>query len=361
MKTADDFRCALGEGDEGFHRRVQATLAALPEEEPVVKRKMSVGLAIAFALLMMTMVAAVAANWWGIGDFLKNDNIEGMTQELGVTAETEHATFTVTEHIYDGRGLYMVVAVRPKKANILLQPSGNSTFLMGDGKALGLDEMEEYTGGLGRTRKIWVQLDAELNGERLFYTINRANLEKDGTMTLMLFALIDGKPEELLLSVTCGTHTADTFHGTKPWQDDARISKDKTTMILPLNTLEEQKWRSETPVIFDQIGVTVEEVRVINTPLIAYFEIDYIAHDPASKHYWFRFVNEDGSLRRPKSVIEPHTVLPMRDSKTGRGYLYGIMTLEDELPGNVYVKGYLGNLNSPDAVQILSIPLIPAE
>ena len=49
MKTADDFRRALGEGDEGFHRRVQATLAALPEEEPVVKKKMSVGLAIAFA------------------------------------------------------------------------------------------------------------------------------------------------------------------------------------------------------------------------------------------------------------------------------------------------------------------------
>ena len=105
----------------------------------------------------------------------------------------------------------------------------------------------------------------------------------------------------------------------------------------------------------------MDEVRVNVTPLIAYFEIDYTAHDPTSLRYFFRFVNEDGSLRRPKSVIEPHTIFPMRDQKTGQGRLYGIMTLEDELPGNVYVKGYFGDLNFPEAVQVLPIPLIPAE
>ena len=61
----------LPEPPEGFDARSEATLAKLMiEEEPLVKKKISVGLvfALVFALLSLTALAA-GLSGWNIGDF----------------------------------------------------------------------------------------------------------------------------------------------------------------------------------------------------------------------------------------------------------------------------------------------------
>ena len=348
----------MGDGDEAFRLRVQTTLAALPDA-PATRGKLRMGLAIAFALLMMTM-AALAANWWGIGDFLRNDGAGSLTVPSGATVETAYATFTVTEYIYDGRGLYVAVAIRPTDAGTLLQYGGDATLTLKEGKVIETTGVtwDEYFAQQGYTQRIWTQIDVQRDGRYMFYTINRANLEKDGTLTLLLFSLFDGQPEELNLTIDCGAHTKDVFYRGAAWQDRHHVKKGQMQLTLPRNASEEERWRNSEPLVMDEIGVTLDSVRFITTPLITYFEIDYTAHDPAKTYYFFRFVNEDGTLRRFKSVIEPHTMNEIMDWTTGRGRWVGIVTLEDAMPGNVYVKGYQGSINNPDAIQILPMYMV---
>ncbi|MBR4081879.1 MAG: DUF4179 domain-containing protein [Clostridia bacterium] len=359
MRTAEDFRREMGDGDASFRQCVMQTLATLPEEEPKMKRKASAGLVIAIALLMMTM-AALAANWWGIGEFLRNDGADGITVPAGATVETKYATFTVTEYIYDGRGLYIAMAVRPTEEGTLLQYGGDATLLLKEGKVIETTGVtwEEYFTQQGYKQRIWTQIDVSLDGRSMFYTINRANLEKDGTLTLLLFSLFDGQPEDLNLTIDCGAHTKDVFLRGTTWQNKHHIKKGQMQLTLPRNASEEAHWRNAEPLVMNEIGVTLDTVRFITTPLITYFEIDYTAHDPAKNYYFFRFVNEDGTLRKFKSPIEPHMMNEMVDDTTGRGRWVGIITLEDAMPGNVYVKGYQGSINNPDAIQILPMYMV---
>ena len=372
MKTADDFRRALGEGDEGFHRRVQATLAALPEEEPVVKKKMSVGLAIAFALLMMTMVAAMAANWWGIGDFLKNDNLEGMTQGANVTAETEHATFTVTEHIYDGRGIYMVVAVRPKNEGTLLLPQGvetDSIIQMGVPEA-GTMTVEEYAAKKGYTDFVWVAVNSELNltGYRAPYLSPREHLEEDGTLLVMRRGVEQNLPREVYMPLLCGSN--DTILYTDSyWQEKPRVSRARMDVTLKSNPADERHWRSAEPVVFDELGMTVDEVRMVQTILATYYEIDYTAHDPVTNQrdrgqlpgYHFQFVDDHGKSMTFRGPIGSMSYRIL-DKTAGRGRWFGALSPMNPMPEAINLKCYQGtNFTFYEAKQTLPIPLIPAE
>lgn len=364
MKTADDFRRALGEGDEGFHRRVQATLAALPEEEPVVKKKMSVGLAIAFALLMMTMVAAVAANWWGIGDFLNRNDLGELTVDSAFAAETTYATFTVTEHIYDGRGVYFVLAVQPMEEKTMLLPAGTPKsspmgYLLSD---LGVWDItcEDYAAEHGFEQIRWVAFSLDRDGKRMNNIPNNTQqrLQADGSLVMMVYALVDEGPETLNFTVTCGSHISDVLYNN--WWEKPRVSVQRMDVTFQKNDTSGKTWRSAEPVIFEDVGMTVEEVCIVEGAMIDYFTIDYTVHDISTGSRWMYLSNAEGQVRGHGNDVwcMQHFAL---DADKGRFRWLGTVKLTDKILESFYIRATKGQINFPDAKEIKEIRIIPAE
>lgn len=363
MKTADDFRRALGEGDEGFHRRVQATLAALPEEEPVVKKKMSVGLAIAFALLMMTMVAAMAANWWGIGDFLNRNDLGELTVDSAFAAETTYATFTVTEHIYDGRGVYFVLAVQPMEEKTMLLPAGTPKsspmgYLLSD---LGVWDItcEDYAAEHGFEQIRWVAIDLKHDGEWMgqLNGNNMSRLQEDGTLLMMIYSLVDDEPEELSFTIDCGSHLSDVFYN--QWQEHPRISVQHLDVTFRKNDVSGKTWRSVEPVVFEEVNMVVDEVHIVEGPMISYFTIDYTVSDGSSGRNMY-LSNAEGQVR-----AYGNDVFGMRhftlDKENGRYRWLGTVKLTDKILEAFYIRATKGHINFPDAKEVKEIKIILVE
>lgn len=122
MKTAKNFRQALGSADAGFEGAMLQTLSRLQKEEKKMTKKMSLSLAMAFTLLMLTVGGALAAGM-GIFGLLGQDNeklnlIEQNALENGVSITLPAGeknqipvTFSIAQSFYDGQRLYVSYAL----------------------------------------------------------------------------------------------------------------------------------------------------------------------------------------------------------------------------------------------------------
>lgn len=362
MKTGEDFRREMAEGEASFRLRVEQTLLALPDDAPVMKRRISAGLAVAFALLMMT-VAALAANWWGIGEFLNRDDLGMMTVDSAFSTETRYATFTVTEHIYDGRGVYFVLAVRPVEEKTLLLPAGtarSSTVDMlvpeeiGTGVTCG-----DYAAAHGFEQIRWVDVELMRNGERLgqLNGNNMFRLQEDGTLLMMVFTLVNDAPEELTFTIDCGSHMSDLFYHN--WQEKPRISVQHMDVAFTRQDVAGRAWRSAAPVAFDQVDAVVDEVRIVETPMISYFTIDYTVNDGSNGRLMY-LTNAEGRLRAFGNDVfgMKHFVL---DEEQGRYRWLGTVKLTDKILEAFYIRATKGSVNFPEAKEIRQIHIVPAE
>lgn len=138
MKTAADFRHAMGEGDERFRYIVRQTLMDLErEEETPVKKKMSLGLVLAVVLVLLS-AGAYAASQWGIlafadqyGQAANPDRLITEThQEVrrmlvphghnNLFNTSELLNITVEELLYDDGWLYAALLIEPKQEKTLV-------------------------------------------------------------------------------------------------------------------------------------------------------------------------------------------------------------------------------------------------
>lgn len=123
MKTAQDFRRALGPADEGFENVMRQTLSRLEREEKPMKRKMSLSLALALILIALSLATALAA---GLGVFgrlsayspkltiIEQDaqpNDAAISLPAGKKGEIP-VDFSVEQSFYDGKELYVSYALR---------------------------------------------------------------------------------------------------------------------------------------------------------------------------------------------------------------------------------------------------------
>lgn len=131
MKTAEQFRNSIGKADEAFVQGIRQTLRSLEcEEEKPVKKKISMGLVLAAAIMLLT-VTAVAAGQWGIVSFLED---RGMTPENGVlltemppqaSQADEMLRVTIEEALSDGERLYLAITAKAVKDKTLVVPYVN--------------------------------------------------------------------------------------------------------------------------------------------------------------------------------------------------------------------------------------------
>ncbi len=138
MKTATDFRRALGEPDERFRYVVRQTLMDLEcEEETPVKKKISLGLLLAVVMVLLS-VGAYAASQWGIlafadkyGQAADPDQLITQThQEVqrmliphghnNLFSTSDLLNITVEEILYDDGFLYAALLIEPKQEKTLV-------------------------------------------------------------------------------------------------------------------------------------------------------------------------------------------------------------------------------------------------
>ncbi len=137
MKTAEQFKNSIGKADEAFVHGIRQTLMELEcKEEKPVKRKISLGLVLAAAIMLLT-VTAVAAGPWGIMSFLEE---RGVTPEHGVlltemprqaSRSGEMVQVTIEEALSDGERLYLAVTAKPEKDKTLVVPYVNDIAAAG--------------------------------------------------------------------------------------------------------------------------------------------------------------------------------------------------------------------------------------
>ena len=125
MKTAEDFKKAIGTPDAAFEDCVLHTLLSM--ESPKVRRAFSArtAWAIAAMLIVMTITAGAVVKKWDLQTFLRyyERNVRGNMTEPAITAEewsNQWATIRVRELMHDGCMLYCVYEVVPKDKNMLL-------------------------------------------------------------------------------------------------------------------------------------------------------------------------------------------------------------------------------------------------
>ena len=128
MKSAEDFRKEFGTAEESFRHCVRQTLTELEcKEVKPVKKKISVGLVLAAAIMLLT-VGAVAAGQWGILNFMaqqgKTPNEEALITEFPqqMNRESDLLWIRAEEALCDGQSLYVALTVQPRKDSTLVIP-----------------------------------------------------------------------------------------------------------------------------------------------------------------------------------------------------------------------------------------------
>lgn len=122
MKTAQDFRRALGPADPGFERAMDQALSRLQKEEKPVKKKMPLSLVLALILLTLTLGTALATGMGVFGQlsqhYRKLDVIDQDAQKNDtslVLPEGKHGeipvSFSISQSFYDGESLYFSYAM----------------------------------------------------------------------------------------------------------------------------------------------------------------------------------------------------------------------------------------------------------
>ena len=160
MKTAEDFRRSIGGADASFHRLVDQALSSLDsEEEKPVKRKISLGLAMALMVTLLT-VTALAAGSWGIVDFARKHGenadpgrlvtrMDQGTYKIVNTMQVDDASELVDvkleEILYEDGWLYAAMMVTPKQEKTLVIADEMQTREVGG---------ERYLSALGTIRDI---------------------------------------------------------------------------------------------------------------------------------------------------------------------------------------------------------------
>ena len=138
MKSREAFLQSFGSADEAFAGLVRRTVAELQQkEEKIVKKKMSFGLVLA-AAIMLVGATALAVGMWGIGDHLAESGRELRPYQLisdvpQRMAENDVMDVLIEEALCDGEMFYMTVRFTPKQPGTLVVLNGHEPETQADG------------------------------------------------------------------------------------------------------------------------------------------------------------------------------------------------------------------------------------
>lgn len=358
MKKKEDFIKAIGPADARFEASIHQTLGEMQrkEDEKPMKR-ISVSFAIVLTIILLAAMAMAAATQWGVFDFIANQQGEGKVLEEAAAllqsdlpqegGQAEGATFTLREAVYDGKELYMVVAVTPKDAQTMLlgvdaTPS-DSMVNMGPQFEGVTASIEEYAAQQGKTQLLHTNIydNVEANGvEGLVSTMDYV-MEQDGTLVYILKGSLETEAVSVPVELICMT---------SPYEDsvDGLIYTMEKTVRTPLNfTLQTAQVRdsvsSTQPALYSDCGVQVDRVTLSSTAMATHVMIEFSVVDAAAyaltdDGLWFEFLDANGE-RLPDGPMGSGSVYAVDEAGT-RFIQEDSLTAMETLPEKVVLRGY---------------------
>lgn len=374
---------------ERFHRAVDATLSGLEgdpllgqrvfrraqqKEEPKVRRKLSIGLVIAIALVLMSMTALAAAGLWGVIDFAGLygarvlDGVAGTLQtnipQQG--GQTSLANFTLREAVCDGQVAYLVFDIVPVDDHTLLvfdlSPTDDVGFL-GSEYPEGMT-IAEYAESKGYTRVVAVDIHEQQREGYADFTVDSFSehmtdsgvtlgVEAQGEfsegmeMAFTCSAIIPaGKADEEAQTAapvqTVGPDGGVHFEGivlsyTPP------IYSENATLTATLH-VDAPLWTasSSEPVDYPEAGIRIDSVKLTGTVMCVYAEVDFTVTDRAvydggEGGFWLELIDDAGEQLHTGAygtggIWEP--------DEEGRGRYRKDLQAMDEAPSEVIIRAY---------------------
>ena len=212
MIARKDFLAALGDGDAGFDRALDAALRQVcaKEARPLMKKKLSIGLLAAVIAALALMGAALAVTRSGILDriFTNSEPSERASEavmHLVASDSCPYGRLTVTDYVMDGEDLYVDWTFETdSEENLVIQGdlmlydtdmNLTNEMPLGEGESIQEETTIDLREGAGQTRRM-----------------------RDGNYSAMSHAHLDGGRPTQPFDV------ARTMYIVRPSEDIARIS-----------------------------------------------------------------------------------------------------------------------------------------
>ncbi len=302
MRNMIDWSSAFGKADDDFVNNVYHTLETIQinderKDIKTVKRTSSRLVAtIAVICVLCAGTALALTNTWGILDFLSGrmNDVEVLPEAAGIVqtdvpqkgGQTDFATFTVRQAIFDGQNTYIVVAVKPSSDEyLLLGPDANPLDPIGNLGPLFTDKTGTITDYARENNKKMIRTSVGIEG------VNQSMdflLEDDKTLAYMINDSITDAPSKLDLKLNCVAAPFANKEG-ESIVDELNIKRTSLSVAIE-NTATKDIVTSTEPVTYSDCGVQVDKVTLTSSAMAIYAEIEFTVIDKD------KFAETDGGL-----------------------------------------------------------------
>lgn len=288
MRNMTNLKNAFGQADEGFVNNVYHTLAGMQinkDRKPM--KKMYFRLAAAIAIVCMLSAGTVFAftNAWGILDFLSgrrtdvkvlpeaSDIVQKDVSQKG--SQTEFASFTVREAVFDGKNVYIVVDVKPSSPGyLLLGPDASPSDPIGNMGPLFSDKTGTIADFARENNKEMINTSVVISGVNCSVDYL---LEDNGTLVYMLNGSYTGDSTASDMKLTCVAAPFVSRDGTL--SVDALNKKATTLSVTLKNSGTQDTATSTAPAVYSDCGVRVDKVTLTGSAMAIYAEIEFTVID----------------------------------------------------------------------------------
>lgn len=350
MTTGNDLRRQFPKAEDGFRRAVDNALDSLEEDRVGhafhVPRLVAV-LAIALLLLSSAAVAATVHRL-NIQDFTDRSDKANLTDAArlalaadfpDVVIDNPYADVVITEAVYDGLAVYLLVEAKSMMDGAFIVPShmfeGNQAVSFGSSYPKDMS-IGQYAEQLGYQRVMSMQgWIPETSGQ--YYD---SELNEDGSFSLMMWGLV--RPEYRMLSELNVEMTISVE------MDGNRIDELTAAFSIPLaGSIETAGSRADESVIFENAGVCIKGIELIGTPMGTYIIANYdIVNRTKYGQYityrQFRFLDEKGQ-EPPKGAYPLSMRFDASYYRMGEQPFYITNRIYDEMPAQITIGEYDGN------------------
>ncbi|PKM72422.1 MAG: hypothetical protein CVU91_08465 [Firmicutes bacterium HGW-Firmicutes-16] len=310
MQNMIDLSNALGKADDDFVNNVKYTLANIKinsdrKDKKIVKRtNFRLVALIAVICVLCAGTALALTNTWGILDFLSGrmNDVEVLPEAAEIVqnevaqsgGQTDFATFSVREAVFDGQNVYIVVEVKPSKDEYLLLGSDtNPSDSVGNMGPLFADRTGTIANYARENNKKLIRTSLGIEG------VNQSLdflLEDDNTLVFMINSSITDGSSELNLNINCVAAPFVSKEG--DIIDETNMKRTSLSVVLE-NTGTKDVVISSEPVIYSDCGVQVDKVTLTGSAMAIYAEIEFTVIDKekfaeTEEGLWFEFLDSNG-------------------------------------------------------------------
>lgn len=353
MQNMIDLSNAFGKADDVFVNNVKHTLADIRinsdrKDKKIVKRTSFRLVALIAAICVLCAGTALAlTNTWGILDFLSGrmNDVQVLPEAAEIVqndvtqsgGQTDFATFTVREAVFDGQNAYIVLDAKPSKDEyLLLGADANPSDPVGNLGPLFVDKTGTIADYARENNKKLIRTSLGIEG------VNQSMdflLEEDNTLVYMINAGITDGSSELNFKMNCVAAPFVSKEG-ETVVDELNMKRTSLSVVVK-NTETKDIVTSTESVNYSDCGVQVDRVTLTGSAMAIYAEIEFTVIDKekfaeTDGGLWFEFLDSNGD-RIPDGAGSNGSIETIDENHYVQK---SSLQASDSLPGEIILRGF---------------------